>query len=297
MRRLLAAAVVLAAVLAGCTSQPAQPVEPNGTGTGSGDGGSGGNNTTRQYLPPVARMQVFDVDGALVFQSDFVADDRPQGGAVQGGGEVRLLGSESEAVDKTASITAWNWDFGDGARASGRGVSHAFPDTGGVFRVRLTVTDSHGLSDQLNVTLGVYATRTFNETVDLSGSLQVGTAVVGAGQAGVDVTTHDLVLASESQGFPVEVEGLSLTLTPGEPTSDFDLYLLDAEGEEVASSANQSPGGAESLEFGPGELSPGTYTLRVVFYAGANGSYDIGGEVVYRVVNAQVEELFGGHAH
>jgi hypothetical protein len=293
--RLLLPLLALAVVVAGCTS-PAQPVQqPPPAGDGDGNGGQG-NNTTRQYLPPVARMQVFDTSGALVYESNFVADNATAGSAVQGGGEIRFLASGSTAVDPTATITAWNWAFGDGQRASGRSVTHTFPDTGGVFPVTLTVLDSHGLSDSLVVALGAHATRTFAEPVSGSGTLQAGT-LGRLMQDGTDVTTLPLELAATQQGFPVEVEGLVVNLTAGEPTSDFNLFLLDGEGEVVGSSAGQAPGGMEEIRFGPGELAAGSYTLRIVLHAGANASFTLGGEVLYRVVNPQVEEMFGGHQH
>lgn len=296
MQRALAILAVLAAAIAGCTSSP-QPQEPlDDTGLVD-DLGSAANNTTIQYKPPVARMQVFDVDGALVYESNFVAENVTAPAPVQGGGPVTFLASLSEAVDKTASLARWDWDFGDGSTASGRGVSHAFRDTGGVFRVTLTVVDTHGLADQQTVTLGALATRTFNETLAFAGSLQAG-SLGNVNQDGVDTMRHALELASEVEGFPVVVESLSLTLTPNEPTSDFDLYLLDAEGEELASSASgPAPGGTESIELGEGEVGAGAYTVLVRLYAGANGSYAVAGEVLYRVVNPQVEEMFGEHAH
>jgi hypothetical protein len=292
--RVLLPLLALAVVVAGCTS-PAQPVQqpPPADGDGSGDQG---NNTTRQYLPPVARMTIFDTSGAQVYESNFVADNATAGSAVQGGGEIRFLASGSTAVDPTATITAWNWAFGDGQRASGRSVTHTFPDTGGVFLVTLTVLDSHGLSDSLVVTLGAHATRTFAEPVQGSGTLQAGT-LGNVLQDGTDVTALPLELAATRQGFPVEVEGLVVNLTAGEPTSDFDLFLLDAEGEVVARSAGRTPGGMEEVRFGPGEIAAGSYTLRIVLYAGANAAFTLGGEALYRVVNPQVEEMFGGHQH
>lgn len=299
--RALAALLVLAVAVAGCTGQPTQPVTPPGDGGNGGDGGNRtGNNTSRVSLPPVARIQMFDADNALVFESNFVADDATPGSAVRGGADIRFVGSNSEAVDKTATIEAWNWEFsGPGlplTRQSGRSVTQAFPDLGGIFRARLTVTDSHRLSDQLNLTVGVYATRTFTEPVNGTGALQAGT--LGLNQPAVDTAELPLELKASVQGFPVEVEGLVLNVTPGEASSDFDLYLLDAEGTVLASSAaSPAPGEMEEVSLGPGALTPGTYTIRVVFFAGVQGTFTLAGEATYRVVNAQVEEQFGGHAH
>lgn len=42
-----------------------------------------------------------------------------------------------------ATITSYEWDFGDGSSASGQSVSHAYA-TANSFQVRLTITDSNG---------------------------------------------------------------------------------------------------------------------------------------------------------
>jgi predicted small secreted protein len=296
----IAVLAVVAVALAGCTT-PAQPPEDltnTGNGTVPGTGGTPLNNTTLPaFKPPVARMQVFDAGGALVYEANFVADNVTAPAAVQGGAPIRFVGSPSEAVDKTATISTWEWTFGDGGRATGRSVEHSFPDTGGVYRVTLRVVDSNQQADVQVVTLGVHATRTFTEAITGTGSLQLGTAG-NAGQDGVDAAVHTITLLDNVQGFPVEVEGLVLNVTPGEATSDFDIYLLDAEGEEVDSSANgPAPGDMEEMAFGPGELGAADYTLRVVLFLGAQGTYTVAGEVTYRVVNPQVEEMFGGHSH
>jgi len=51
----------------------------------------------------------------------------------------------SASTDADGSITAWNWDFGDGAVASGQVVTHKYA-TVSDFMVKLTVTDNDGLT-------------------------------------------------------------------------------------------------------------------------------------------------------
>ena len=48
-----------------------------------------------------------------------------------------------DASDADGSITAWNWDFGDGATSRIESPTHAFP-ADGTFTVRVTVTDNDG---------------------------------------------------------------------------------------------------------------------------------------------------------
>ncbi|MBN1208564.1 MAG: PKD domain-containing protein [Myxococcaceae bacterium] len=51
-----------------------------------------------------------------------------------------------DSTDADGSITAWRWDFGDGARAEGVNVTHAYAAPG-AYQVTLTVEDSLGASN------------------------------------------------------------------------------------------------------------------------------------------------------
>ncbi|HEV8359828.1 MAG TPA: PKD domain-containing protein [Candidatus Thermoplasmatota archaeon] len=305
---------LLALAMAGCTSQPAQPnepLEPTGTdqsGTGSNTTTGTGNNTTLPPpKPPVARMQVFDTDGALAFESNFVADNATATNPLHGGAPVTFLGSNSEAVDKTATVTKWEWDFGDGGKASGRGVSHGFRDVGGIFRVTLVVTDSHNLTDSVQVLVGVLPTRSYTVPLNASGELQLGTLGL-VQQDGLDVATTTFELVSTMEGQPVRVESVSLTVAPDsqplDPLADYDVYVYDPDGNLTAADvggalvgagepAPPSPGSPASVSL-PAGAAPGVYTVKVVLHFGALSQWILGGEAVYRVVNPQVEAQFAG---
>lgn len=54
----------------------------------------------------------------------------------------------------TNAITHWTWDFGDGTGSSSQNPSHAYA-LGGGYQVRLTVSDSTGLSDSIIDTVSV----------------------------------------------------------------------------------------------------------------------------------------------
>ncbi|WP_461170385.1 PKD domain-containing protein [Arthrobacter sp. Z1-15] len=54
----------------------------------------------------------------------------------------------------TGSITTYAWDFGDGSTGAGRNPVHDYA-TGGQYSVRLTATDSSGLSDSVSQTIPV----------------------------------------------------------------------------------------------------------------------------------------------
>ncbi|MBN2416269.1 PKD domain-containing protein [bacterium] len=57
-----------------------------------------------------------------------------------------VLFDGSASSDGDGSITAFSWDFGDGATGSGKSVDHVF-DHPGVYRVVLAVTDDAGVSN------------------------------------------------------------------------------------------------------------------------------------------------------
>jgi PKD repeat protein len=311
MQRAFLSLVVLAALVgAGCTTPTPQTVDPTSVdgddlGSDLGNATRPANNTTLALKPPVARMQVFGTDNALVFESDFVAENKSAANTVRGGAPVTFLASPSEAVEKAAKVEKWDWEFGDGSRASGRGVSHAFADTGGVFKVTLTVTDSNHLTDVLAVTLGVLPTKMFNETFSFDGAGTTGALGTDAGDAPVD---FPLVLMGQMGGFPVAIDALTINITPSDPSSDFDVALIDADGNVTADTASSrttliglegepglpEPGAAHSLQLI--DLAPGAYTLRVTYYFGPGSPFTVSGEVLYRVVNPQVEALSsGGH--
>jgi len=61
------------------------------------------------------------------------------------------------SADSDGSVTAWNWDFGDGNNASVQNLSHTYA-AGGTYTVVLTVTDNDGgldsISQQVSVSAG-----------------------------------------------------------------------------------------------------------------------------------------------
>ena len=60
----------------------------------------------------------------------------------------------SGSTDADGSIVTWDWDFGDGASASGDPVDHIF-DAPGTYTVTLTVTDNDALSDSDSLSIVV----------------------------------------------------------------------------------------------------------------------------------------------
>lgn len=66
--------------------------------------------------------------------------------------DVRFDGSMS--TDPDGEIVTWEWEFGDGARATGEEPTHAYHSAGS-FQARLKVTDNDGLQDDNTQTVTV----------------------------------------------------------------------------------------------------------------------------------------------
>jgi len=123
-----------------------------------GDGGTAtGAVVKHAYARPATYIVKLHVaDDSNVANSG--ADDRltvivndppvPVAGANQSGAIAETLAFDAGAsVDRDGRITAYEWDFGDGAKASGEKVSHAFGKPG-IYLVTLTVTDDSGTKTQ-----------------------------------------------------------------------------------------------------------------------------------------------------
>lgn len=60
----------------------------------------------------------------------------------------------SSHTDPTASLVAWQWDFGDGTNSTLQHPTHTYP-AAGVYQISLIVTDSHGLNDSFSRSLSL----------------------------------------------------------------------------------------------------------------------------------------------
>ncbi|MCK6629742.1 MAG: PKD domain-containing protein [Anaerolineae bacterium] len=110
-----------------------------------------------------ARLVVTDKDGAQAAatavvqisaanQAPVAVISGPTGGLV--GQTLDFSGAASRDTD--GSLTAYDWNFGDGATASGVNVSHSYGQAG-TYEVSLTVTDNGGLTGRSTVTVQVQA--------------------------------------------------------------------------------------------------------------------------------------------
>ena len=66
-----------------------------------------------------------------------------------------VLFDGSESVSSEGMIVSYEWDFGEGSKASGKSINHTYKKTGD-YQVKLIVTDDKGLSSRLTKTLTAY---------------------------------------------------------------------------------------------------------------------------------------------
>ncbi len=150
--------------------------------------------TAPEGEPPVARARVFNGTGALVFGSDFVAEDGTTQ-PVNRQAEITFVASDS--TDPDGSVTSFRWVFSDGAVEEGSTVRHTFED-GGVEAVRLEVTDDSGSTDDLTIQIPVRFLVNEDGEVGYSAS-ESGELLVGSANA---ENEEDVTFRSHSFAIP-----------------------------------------------------------------------------------------------
>ncbi len=130
-----------------------------------GDGTSGsGASTNHVYAQPgsyVARLTVIDKDGAFASDTATVqvsaANQAPVAvitAPAQGEVGQALTFEGGNSYDSDGSIVGYFWNFGDGATANGRQISHSYGQPG-LYQVSLTVTDNSGLNGSSTFTVKI----------------------------------------------------------------------------------------------------------------------------------------------
>jgi DNA/RNA endonuclease G (NUC1) len=135
-------------------------------------------NTYRTTVDAVEALSGYDLLAALPDQVEIAVESNtsPPVAAVDGpyvsneGSAVTLSGASSSDPDGDA--LTYQWDFGDGALASGPAVSHTWAQNG-VYTVRLVVTDTRGLTD------AIVTTATVANVAPVVGSIATATLLPG----------------------------------------------------------------------------------------------------------------------
>jgi len=134
-----------------------------------------------------ANVTVTDDDGGTAFKSSTltIQDKPPVAGfswtptSPAAGDTVTFTDSSN---DPDGTVTAWTWDFGDGATSSSRNPSHTYSSSG-TFTVKLNVTDNDGSTGQVSKTITINAAA---PTFPLPGGPLVWTGIgVGAAVAAI----------------------------------------------------------------------------------------------------------------
>ncbi len=126
-------------VLSGCNSGGAVSAKSSSIGAKSGVGSAkrvGGKSLTARNRTPVARIK-----------ADISTGEAPLAVAFDG----------ADSTDPEQRIVGYQWDFGDGIKATGRRITHTYVDEGR-FTATLTVTDDQGLTGTATLVIQVTGT-------------------------------------------------------------------------------------------------------------------------------------------
>ncbi|KQT02337.1 alkaline phosphatase [Cellulomonas sp. Leaf395] len=159
--------------------------------------------------------------------------------------------------DPDGTIVAYDWNFGDGATASGATVSHAYGGSG-IYTVALTVTDDDGVATTTTAPVTIIApvvdvliaTDTFTRTVSPGwGSADQGGAwTTTAGAGSVSGTQGVATIAAVSGLFSARLSGVSGT----------DLVT------RLSTTVDKRPSGSGGWILSRGRITPGgEYRLKV----------------------------------
>jgi DNA/RNA endonuclease G (NUC1) len=120
----------------------------------------------------------------------------------------------SGSLDPNGTVASYAWDFGDGSIGSGVSVTHTYAQDG-AYTVRLTVTDSDGLTDSATFTVNVTNVAPVIGTVP-DGSLNAGATYVVDGaftDPGADAWSATVNWGDGSAPEIVPLSGRSFSLT------------------------------------------------------------------------------------
>jgi hypothetical protein len=163
-------------------------------------------------------------------------------------------------------LAQYRWDFGDGGQGSGQGVTRSYAQAGS-FEVTLTVQSSAG-SSSVKRQLTVFNSGTVDEQ-EPNNSRETAQALV----LNPVLVNGTMAASNDTDWFSLLQEPgktLVVTLRPN-ASSDYDLIVYDANGNELARSENGT-GAADSVALAsPGALSARRYA-RVIYFSGGSGA-------------------------
>ena len=243
--------------------------------------------------PPVARIQVFGANNALLYASDFKADNVTSPLMVPAGVELTFLSGESAAVAAGAKIAKVAWSV-DGKLTQAAKATATLPGPG-LYPLVLTVTDSQGATDSQSIPLGVMP-----EPFDVTTNMTAGPVFGAEGQGQGARLAFDLGTAAA--GKPAIIRTVRVAALP--PLScDATLALLDGDGAPIAE-ANDADAttGDQAEAIDAGALPEGGYAIAVTPTAClAPDGFPVQVVVTYLEIIPGLTDAggdgHGGHAH
>jgi PKD repeat protein len=216
-----------------------------------------------------------------------------------------------EFSDTSSYTDSWNWNFGDGSTSTQRNPTHKYSFSGPSknFNVKLTAENSHGLSDQKDRTITVYAnpyadfswTHATDDTETVEFTSQSSYASTYDWEFGDTATstnmnpTHTYSVSGSSQTYDVThrasngqggVGSITKTVTVySNPVVDFSWTHAtdDTETVEFSTGPNTYVWGGYEWEFGDSDTSTAKNPSHTYSVYGSSQTYD----VTHRASNGQ----------
>ena len=204
--------------------------------------------------PPVARIQVFGANNALLYASDFKAANVTSPLMVPAGVELTFLSGESAAVAPGATIAKASWSVAGNTTEAAKATA-TLPGPG-LYPLVLTVTDTQGATDQQALSLGVMP-----EPFDVAMNMTAGQTFGVNGQGQAARLAFDL--SAEAAGKPATIQNVRLVASPP-LTCDVTLALLDGDGAPIAEANDADASSGDQTEtLDAGALPEAGYAIAV----------------------------------
>ncbi|HVL46952.1 MAG TPA: PKD domain-containing protein [Candidatus Thermoplasmatota archaeon] len=292
---LLVLATVSALALAGCTGAVVDPKDDalSKQGGANATAPATGNLTAPSPPGPVARAQVFETGGALLYATPFEGGDGLVPRAVTENVSITFSASESESPGRVASLTGYAWRFSDGRTLEGVTVSRTF-EAAGVYEARLTATDSNGRSDNITLKLGVNPAVVAEVSVARDIVPLMADPAIGAEFELVNMKTHAFAVNDSVHGVPAKLEKLVIRVAPDQTPTALDLNLRARN--ETATFASAF-GVSQSETIVLSSFPVGKLLVDVVLNQGVAGGYVLTVEIHYRPIHPAVAALLAGDGH
>lgn len=210
-------------------------------------------NANASTAAPVARITAFAAGGALIYKSNFQAEDPKDVVVVPEKSSVQLIAADSEAIAPGAKLTAYAWTL-DGKSIGTEKSATAAVEGPAKYLVVLTVTDSNGRTDTQTLTLGV-APKPFDVVKEFMSDVVVGAEHEGKGAA----LTFKLALADAE--VPATVQAIKFVASPP-VTCDIGLAVTDPAGESMGNVDQAGNGGEETIS--AGAVPEGDYAIALI---------------------------------